>query len=86
MTLCSFSVRGTASLRVQANRVKRQQIELRAQDCALYHKEHRLPEKEMREAVIRLAPRLAISQAVIDREDQRINDVLTEIDRVRLAS
>ncbi len=86
MSLCDFGVFGTECLRVLANRVMRQQIELEAQDCARDHKECMLPDKEMRAAVIRLAPRLAISQAVIDCEDQRVNDVLTEIDRVRLAS
>jgi hypothetical protein len=64
----------------------RQQFELEAQDCARDRREPRLPAREKREGVIRLAPRLAISQSVIDYEDQRVTDALKEIDRVRLAS
>lgn len=86
MTLCGFGVLGPECLPVLANTVMRQQFEREAQNCAHRHKECTLPDKEMREAVIRLAPRLAISQAVIDCGDQRVNDVLTEIHRVRLAS
>jgi len=79
MTLYSFSVPGAECLPAHANRAMKQKIELEAKNYAHDH-------KEMREAVIRLAPRLAISQAVIDCGDLQVNDVLTEIDRVRLTS
>ena len=48
--------------------------------------EHGLLSKETHETVVRLAPPLVIDKADIDWAVEQLRDVLSEMDRVRLAS